>query len=377
MVKQKHNSELAEKLLIRNKNILDHPELAPSCFIGFDGFTDEIIYAVDKRTSHSEYKTIKNMADFGNRIISAAGKSCNIELVSRQKKLGGNAPIMANALLQGGHRIIFAGAIGLPKKIEPIFEEMASRCEKTYPLSPSGYSQAIEFEDGKVILGKFTDLLEIDYNTLLEQINAQSLQNIFNNADLFVSANWTMLPKTTEIWTKIAKNIAPRLASGKPHWMFVDLADPKKRTAEDILEALQVLRKLEGPFQVILGLNQSEAEGINSLLGEKNNPEIQALAETIQKKSGLHQIVVHNPKFAASATHQKSDKVATHYTPKPFLTTGAGDNFNAGFCNALLYKLSLKEMLQTGVATAGYYVRNGKSPTMFELAAFLNQECRS
>ena len=378
MAQQNSETNLAQKLLSYRQEIARNPAKAPSCFIGFDGFTDEIVQAVDTRINQSQFHPIFNMSDFGSRIVNAAGKSCNIELVVRQKKLGGNAPIMTNALLQGGHRITFAGAIGSPDSIEPLFQDMASQCERVIPLSPSGYSDAIEFHDGKIILGKYDKLLEIGYDSLLAHLGKDSLLQILDHTDLFVSANWTMLPRTTDLWENIGTQLAPQFGkreTNRPRWMFVDLADPKKRTDADLLKAMETLQKLEGPFQVILGLNKAEAQRICTVLGEnkENSDDLTALASAIRKKLGLYQVVAHSPRFAACSTAKETASVSTLYTNKPVLTTGAGDNFNAGFCNALLYKLSTKEMLISGVASSGYYVRKGKSPTMSELSAFLKE----
>lgn len=380
MASQNSKVDLAEKLISYRQEIIQNPEKASSCFIGFDGFTDEIVQAVDTRINQSQFHPLTKMFDFGKRILNASGKSCNIELVVQQKKLGGNAPIMTNALLHGGHRITFAGAIGSRDKIEPLFQEMASQCERVIPLSPSGHSDAIEFNDGKIILGKFDQLLEISYESLLAHLEKNELIQILDKCDLFVSANWTMLPMTTDLWQNIGIQLTSKFSKREPHnprWMFVDIADPKKRTDADIMSALEALQKLEGPFQVILGLNEAEAQRLCSVLGKnpqgKDSENLQTLASFIQSKTGLFQVVTHSPYFAATSTAKETELVSTPYTEKPFLTTGAGDNFNAGFCNALLYKLSPKEMLVSGVATSGYYVRKGKSPTISELAAFLKE----
>ena len=79
------------------------PTLAKShALIGLDGFVDEIIAVVDKRTSFNEFSAIKTIAEFGQKILNAAGQSSNYELVVKQMKLGGNGPIMANALAAAG-----------------------------------------------------------------------------------------------------------------------------------------------------------------------------------------------------------------------------------------------------------------------------------
>ena len=49
------------------------------------------------------------------------------------------------------------------------------------------------------------------------------------------------------------------------------------------------------------------------------------------------------------------------FTPKPQITTGAGDHFNYGFCLGKLLGLPTEKCLLTGVATSGFYVRSAQS----------------
>src|SRR6187551_3748453 len=67
-------------------------------FVGLDGFVDEIVHAVDKRENAEEFTRLPTIQAFADRIAGAAGKSTNIEMVIQRTKLGGNGPIMANAL---------------------------------------------------------------------------------------------------------------------------------------------------------------------------------------------------------------------------------------------------------------------------------------
>src|SRR5882724_7310453 len=79
------------------------PKLASmKALVGLDGFVDEIIAVVDKRHSHETYAPIKAIGALGEKISSAAGQSSNYELVVKHMKLGGNGPIMANALASIG-----------------------------------------------------------------------------------------------------------------------------------------------------------------------------------------------------------------------------------------------------------------------------------
>jgi sugar/nucleoside kinase (ribokinase family) len=358
-------SNLGKKLLSKFK--------PASCFIGFDGFTDNIISVVDKVLSQNNISFIKTMKDFGGKIADSSHKSCNFQLVTTKTKLGGNAPIFTNALLEGGHSIVFAGAIGKPHKVEPLFSPMAKRCKKVYSMAESGKTDALEFHDGKIILGKHESLKEVNYQTLLKLIDEKSLIKLLDKTDLLATVNWTMISGTTEIWKKLLTRIAPKFSKSKQtRYLFVDLADPRKRTDKDILEAMHVLARLNKYYHVILGLNISEAEIISRLFKIKFTKEIKKTAYQLFKKLKISRLIIHHATFALV----QDEEVCIHLKSFPIrklkIKTGAGDNFNAGYCNALLYGLSKEETLMTALATAGFYVEQGHSPTMRELSEWLN-----
>ncbi len=93
--------------------------------------------------------TIAKLAD---RLAAAAGKSTNIELVNQITKLGGNGPIMANALASFGLQVTYLGMLGYPK-LHPVFGPFAQRAE-VHSIAEPGHTDALEFEDGKIMLGK-------------------------------------------------------------------------------------------------------------------------------------------------------------------------------------------------------------------------------
>jgi hypothetical protein len=373
--------------MVNKQNVLQQLQIAherlsqqdqpPLCFVGFDGFTDEIIRVVDQRLDTQTFEPIYTISDFGRRIIAAAGKSCNLELVPLETRIGGNAPLCTQALLQGGHRIVFAGAIGQRDHIEPIFRSMTARCERVIPLSPSGHTDALEFYDGKVLLGKIGALSEVNYESLIAQLPEDELIKLLDQVDLFVSANWTMLPHLNELWEKLIHNIIPKLPSQRTRYLFVDLADTTKRTAHDLRRALQLLPQFQPAFQVILGLNHAEAQQVyHALIGAPPGPGVQQvewMARSIRQQSQVSQVVVHATRYAVAVTATETARVEGPYCEEPKITTGGGDNFNAGYCNGLLYGLSLEGCLLTGVSTSGYYVRMGSSPSIQELSTFIQQ----
>ena len=97
-----------QQLTARRSNIGTH-----SVLVGLDGFVDTIVTPVGlRRSAGDNFTPIGTLAEFGQRIVAAAGKSTNIELYPRIDKLGGNGPIMANAMCAAEARVTAVGVLG-------------------------------------------------------------------------------------------------------------------------------------------------------------------------------------------------------------------------------------------------------------------------
>ncbi|MCC5846569.1 MAG: carbohydrate kinase family protein [Verrucomicrobia bacterium] len=337
--------------------------------IGFDGFIDEIIRLVDTRQSISEYTPIPTIAEFGKRISAAAGLSCNIEMVPEQVKLGGNGPIMANNLVEQGYAVTYCGAIGPHGDIHPVFAEFAERCAEVIPLCGPGHTDAVEFDDGKVMLGKMNTLPEVNWQSLLDQVPFDDLVAKLKDISLVGCVNWTMLPLMNSILSGLGEALAKAGARKK---LFIDLTDPRKRSRADIAEVLALLTRLNEVVDVVLGLNENESVQVAEVLFGVPGDDLTTRAQKIRTQLKLFEVVIHPTRSAAVATADGEWFVEGPYTPKPKLTTGAGDNFNAGYCNGLLSGLNPAQCLVTGVCSSGFYVRNCRSATRPELIEFLN-----
>lgn len=340
--------------------------------VGLDGFVDLIIDVVDKRTGLETYTRVETIADLGARISRAAGLSSNLELVVRQEKLGGNGPIMANAMIEAGFPVTYIGNLGRPS-VHPVFADMAKRCKACHSLAAPGTTDALEFRDGKVMLGKHQSLKEVTYDRMLEIVGKDKLKKIWSSSNLIALTNWTMLTAQTEIWKRLHKDMkGVKVPAGAV--LFTDLADPEKRAAKEIAEAVRFLRSFRDSHRVVLGVNQKESMEVGGALGLSfKAEEIERNAVTLRKELDLDAVVIHPTRNAACATDEGSAIFDGPYCQNPKLTTGAGDNFNAGFCKGLLAGLEPVEMLASGVANSGFYVRNGKSATDKDLVRFVGE----
>jgi hypothetical protein len=199
---------------------------------------------------------IATIAEFGQRISAAAGKSTNIEFFPLMDKLGGNGPIMANALLAAGTRVTYIGALGRPS-IHPVFLSFAQQAEVVSLCDPAT-TTAVEFGDGKLMLGQLRSLDTITLQTIDEVMGAQRFRDTLAAADLISLVNWTMIPNMTAVLQALVEKVLPELPTpaGNPQRiLFFDLADPEKRSREDLLEVLALISRFGVFGKVTLGLN--------------------------------------------------------------------------------------------------------------------------
>lgn len=343
-----------------------------NAFLGLDGFVDEILHVVDKRESTDKYQRLTTIAKYAERLAAAAGKSTNVEMVNQLTKLGGNGPIMANALASFGMKVCYLGNLGYPS-LHPVFADFAKLAE-VHSIAEPGYTDALEFEDGKIICGKHTSLREVNWESIKTRFGHNKFAAKVQSADFVAFVNWTMLTCMNDMWSAILKEVCPAL-TGPRRKIFFDLADPEKRTRADILQALSLITQFEQHFDAILGLNEKEAYEIGGHLGfnlsDRSPAGLLKLATQIREHIAINTVVVHPVTFALAVSAADAAIVEGPFTPKPLITTGAGDHFNAGFCLGKLLGFDNAHSLLTGVTTSGFYVRSAKSPGVDDLVCLL------
>jgi hypothetical protein len=279
---------------------------------------------------------------------------------------------MAGALLAGGTGVTCLGAFGRPQ-LHPVFAGMGAGM-RLISLCEPGRTTAVEFADGKIMLGLMKSLDEVTYERICEVMGETQLAAALAGADLVALVNWTMLPGATAIYRRLADRLLPRLPP-RPRLFFFDLADPEKRNGDDLQAVLAVIARFEAFGRVTLGLNLREAQAVSSALGLApaggDEAGTRAMAAGIREKTGVTTVVIHPAESAACAAVVGTHWVPGPYVAQPFITTGAGDHFNAGFATGQLLGLSAEACLALGVCSSGHYVRTGRSPSLDDLETFL------
>jgi ketohexokinase len=345
---------------------------ALAAFVGFDGFVDEILHVVDKRESADHFTRVPTIAKFAARLAAAAGRSTNAEMVRTLTKLGGNGPIMANALASFGLGVTYLGSVGYPS-VHPVFAEFARRTH-VHSIAEPGFTEALEFEDGKIMLGKVESLKDINWPNIEQRFGREKFAVEFGRATLVALVSWTMIPHMSSIWETLQRELCPAL-TGPRRKLFFDLADPEKRRPADIRRALELIAEFQKWFDVILGVNEKEAGEIGRVLGLETSDHSQEglgrLALDIHRLVPVSTLVVHPVAWALATGGGAVVAVDGPFVAQPLITTGAGDHFNAGFCFGKLLGFDDTASLLCGVGTSGFYVRTAHSPNLGDLAGFL------
>lgn len=342
--------------------------------VGLDGYIDQIIRVVRSRDDDGIHY-IETIREFGERVLRASGKSTAMELDVRQEKLGGNGPIMANALAQLSLPLTCVGAFTADGNIHSVFEPMRQRCD-LISVTDAARTDAYEFDDGKIMFQRQAGLPDLDYQMLVDSVGLEALQALFEQADLVALNHWSSLPHMDEIWVRLQAEICPQLTSRR-RVLFADLADPEKRSHADIAQACERLGGFMGTYEVLLGLNLKESLHISEVLacepGETGDEQLLERARCIREHLGITAVAIHPVDRAVIATADGAWITHGPFVEKPLISTGAGDHFNAGLAYGWLLGASPLEALKTATASSSYYVSNAKSATAAELAQFLRE----
>ena len=353
---------------------------SPRVLVGFDGFLDSITSAVDTRRSMSpdDYEPMRTIGALASRIGAAGGgRSTNIELRERELRAGGNGPLLAGALSGQGVRVTLIGALGADgaEPIHPAYEALVERCEEAISVGASARTDALEFDDGKVMFNWSANLDRIDWSYLVDRLGLERIRGLCARCDVLATINWTNLGGLPSIWRGLRDEVLSSL-DRRPS-IFVDLSDPAKRTDDAVRSMLEDLASLDGVAPLTLGLNFVEANRLSALrLGEclprdRSMGEMEHAAARLRDALGLSCVLIHTRGAVAGADASEATSVRTRVVERPVLSTGAGDHFNGGYLGARGRGLGLGMSLACGCDTASAYVGTGRTPDLETLLGVL------
>lgn len=349
----------AVEYLDKNRNRMDGKTVT----IGMDGFVDKILIPIKVTEENNKLVFFSGIDEFGKYIASNAGMSCGIRVNEKFTKLGGNAPIMANAISCAGLKVNCMGALGYPE-IKDIFKQNMDKNCNLYSVSEPGYTTALEFDDGKVMLGQYDYLQNMSWDSFKNILGLETIKRFFDESVLVGLVHFAAITMFNEITQGMIDEIVKKIGVDKNKMIFFDTADLSKRGRNDILKLTDIIKQFNSYRKVIVGLNASEAIMFyRAVFGDTDTDDIKIIGDKLYGALECDILVIHTLLDALAWQNSEFVKVPSLYVRKPKLSTGGGDNFNAGLCFGFIMGMDLENSLYTANAVSGSYVRNAHSPS--------------
>ncbi len=335
--------------------------------VGFDGYLDRLVRLKKSQTEELFYSTIGEFAEF---IHNKQGISSDIAFHTVSEQFGGNGPLMALALAEKGFHTTCIGAMGWPKPDK----HFAPLCKKVKVISVCDYAPSfnMEFQDGKLMFGEGEKLDGIDWARIREAVGIEELARTFQEADVFGYANWSSLSRSADILEGILSEILPRMtpkSEGCRRFAFFDLADPSAKTEEQFRELFGAIGRLRQRYTVAVGLNRKEFLAVyNRWFGKAEKEFSERLVGELCEDFPADEIAIHVPDGSyAVETGKGYGFVPAERVEHPVLTTGAGDNYNSGYCLGAALDLPAADCALLGNLSGRFLVETGQPASVPDL----------
>jgi hypothetical protein len=249
--------------------------------LGFNGAIDRVREIVDERQNQGAYQRIQHLDDFG-RQISVAGdeeRSMLMEWVCTDMRTGGLVCHISRALAKLNYDPVMIGMFGSPTK-NAFLDEFANF--EMESIGEPAYTDAIEFDDGKLMLSESGDMQYLDWETLCEDIGFDQLASYLDGAAIFGMGYWAEISDMVSIFEGLADELVPTLSSPPKH-ILIDPADVGARSSKEIKRGGDMLQRLDALVPITMSANRFETIDLaNSLKSTNSQRSPQAAAEIAQ-----------------------------------------------------------------------------------------------
>lgn len=338
---------------------------------GFDGVVDRVRTVVETRTGPEEYETMDRISDFSDRIDRSAGlnASLSIEWQNRGKRAGGHTSHLGRAMERIGCKPTLIGTFG-----DPPLETFTEEYERADLLSigTAATTDAVEFNDGKVLLSDSGILAALDWDEVCEKVGINTLASRVDRTHVLGIGYWATVLQMPTILDGLREELWPRLRD-PPESVLFDPADIRRLSEPTLESGVDALDKLDDTVPVTVSSNQAETIRIANLFDDVSDASLPEAARVAREGLGVSKFVAHTVTEAVSVTVDGEHRVDIPKEEEPELTTSAGDHFNAGLILGRLTGLDDGQQLIAGSAVAGYFVRNAEPPTYSEFLSFIDQ----
>lgn len=330
--------------------------------VGFDGFVDTIARPVMQAATQEKQATYwPGIPALGQYLVGQGGKSCSIELDVVERRIGGNAPLLAVAAHELGLETTLVGMLG-EGNVDEIFWKLPF---DTFTYMASGTSTALEFGDGKVMLAPGSKLEGDAWQTFAEKAGEGALTALAE-ADVLALVNWSELSFSQALWEGTWQHLLMGQKADKQKVAFFDLADMTRKSKEETLAVLGLMGEYSARRTTVLSLNENEALlcGKRALGDEKD---LVRVAQGLRTQFGIDEVIVHTVRQSILCSPRGSTAVEVEPVQSPVRSTGAGDNFNAACCLGAVSGLGDEERLALANASVRHFLLHGQSAGLQDL----------
>ena len=320
--------------------------------VGFDGSVDRTVRPIQVAGNPNRY--FATIGEYGRHIVSKAGLSCSIQNEIIKSQAGGNNVFVAQSLNAQGYDVFLAGLFGensLTAEFLPLAEKGIELCS----FGDNQFCECYEFDDGKIMISPQIS----DMPKPFEKLSAAMSDNInlFHEADLIAMLNWGEIPWMQQLWDDAAEYMfTGEKADDK--FVFFDPADMSCRADDEIKQMLQCMKKASKARHCALSINENETLTIGkAIYNGESRPEV--ILESLVNDGYVNEVVMHTLYRALAFDGKSFAEAPTDHVEKPLFSTGAGDNFNGGYCSALLQKCSLVKRIKVANRAAHHFITTG------------------
>lgn len=334
---------------------------------GFDGYLDRVREVVADRRDPQTYERMATLAALSDRVGHSVdgGSSLTLEWLQTGTRTGGLSAHLSRVYEQWGFSPVMIGTYGDPER-EPFATEFAD-CER-HTLGEPGVTDAVEFDDGKLMLTEMGATMDLDWARIEERVGRETLRDRLDGAAILGVGYWSDAPAMPnvldglrDLWSEVAD---------PPSLVFLDPADVRKLDRDRIRAGRDAIAAFADVATVVVTANRAETGRLAEAFGDESGTQ-QADARAAHDALGPDLFVSHGVDRSVAVDGTTTARVAVPRVDDPTLTTSSGDHFNAGFALAHIEGLDPGPALAVGNTVAREFVRTGTAPSLDDVRTFL------
>ena len=337
--------------------------------VGFDGYLDRVREVVADRSDPTSYERLPRLADFRDRLDRSveAGSSLSFEWLADGRRTGGHTCHLARAFGTWDFAPTLVGMYGDPVR-ETFRDEFGEYDLET--LGEPGVTDAVEFDDGKLMLTEIGDTMTLDWAGLDDRFGHDRLLERLDGAALLGVGYWSETPRLPTILQGLRDHWAD--IETPPETVLLDPGDVRKLDADRLRSGRQAISELTDVTAVVVSANRAETGVLADAYAGEADREFEAAAEAVFDALEPTWFVGHGIDRSVVVTADGTDSVAVPAVAEPEMTTSSGDHFNAGLGLARISGLDPAAAVVVGNAVAGHFVRTADQPALDDVRAFVD-----